>query len=74
MIQTESPYFQPNPKPLLLFDKSLKYPGNPDWDVCRKAGGSLTPGCDSSWAVRLVDSSDITISGAGLYSWFDKYE
>ncbi len=29
--------------------------------------------CDSSWALRIVNSSQIMIHGAGLYSWFDTY-
>jgi hypothetical protein len=73
MIQTESPYYQPNPKPPLPWDdKTAKFPGDPDYSTCQANGGNA--GCDSSWAVRMERSSNISITGAGLYSWFNTYD
>lgn len=71
MIQTESPYYQPNPNPLSPFSGDIvgKFPGDPDYSC-----GVDSLGCDSSWALRITESKDIFIAGAGLYSWFDNYD
>lgn len=77
MIQTESPYFQPNPKPPSPFIKTKRYPGDQDFDICKRVDpnkGGTPAGCDASWAVRVLGSSDILISGAGLYSWFNEFD
>ncbi|OAA43363.1 glucan 1,3-beta-glucosidase [Beauveria brongniartii RCEF 3172] len=58
MIQTESPYYQPNPR-------------TPD--PIPDASGRNPVGRDASRTMRVVESQDITIHGAGLYSWFDTY-
>lgn len=68
MIQTESPYFQPSPKIPAPFEKGMgAFHGDPS--IFDNGG----PGSDSSWALRLIESSDIVIAGAGLYSWFSAY-
>jgi hypothetical protein len=72
MIQTESPYYQPNPKPPIPFDTITKFPGDPDFGPCRSNANAS--GCDSSWAVRMERSTDISVAGAGLYSWFNIYD
>lgn len=70
MIQTESPYYQPNPKPPAPVKDSVGvYNSDPDY-TC---SGSKTVGCDASWALRVIGSNSITIHGAGLYSWFTTY-
>lgn len=66
MIQTESPYFQPVPKPPLPFRSGL-FSNDPTFTNCTMLG------CYSSWAMRIVDSSSIYLLGAGLYSWFSGY-
>ncbi len=72
MIQTESAYYQPSPKPPTPFDASVNvFKGDPDYSDC--ASDSIKGGCDESYAVIVQGSSDITISGAGLYSWFQDY-
>lgn len=71
MIQTESPYYQPNPPPPSPFEKQVGlFPGDPDYN-CR--GNNELSGCDESWAVIVRKSSNILIAGAGLYSWFRTY-
>ncbi|KAK3175380.1 hypothetical protein K4F52_010314, partial [Lecanicillium sp. MT-2017a] len=73
MIQTESAYYQPNPLPPAPFSKVVNdFPGDPNYSVCE--GNTAEDGCDESWAVRIVESSNITIAGAGLYSWFSTYD
>ncbi|KAJ9354921.1 pectate lyase superfamily protein-domain-containing protein [Paecilomyces variotii] len=68
-IQTETPYYQPNPDA-----KSSPYPTNstindPDYTtICATGSGN----CDAL-GLRVLNSQDITIIGAGLYSFFDSY-
>ncbi|OAX78349.1 hypothetical protein ACJ72_07345, partial [Emergomyces africanus] len=70
MIQTESPYYQPTPKVPAPFEAAVGvFSGDPDYSNCRDG----LPGCDSSWALRMINSSKIHIAGAGLYSWFTTY-
>lgn len=77
MIQTESPYFQyaiatQSPGPFLaitgLFnnDPSFPYDGN----TCTRT--NLL--CNFSWAVMVHGTTNLTIAGAGLYSWLDAYD
>jgi hypothetical protein len=73
MIQTETPYYQPNPTPPIPFsDLTAKFNGDPDFGAC--STNASASGCDSAWAVRVERSANITISGAGLYSWFNIYD
>jgi hypothetical protein len=73
MIQTESPYYQPNPKPPLPFSSSTaKFGGDPDYSGC--SSNANASGCDSAWSVRIERSTDISFAGAGLYTWFNVYD
>lgn len=66
LIQTETPYFQSNP----VAPTPFKVQGSdPTFENCQ---GDKT--CEKSWGLRVVDSSDVLIYGAGLYSFFDNYE
>lgn len=44
------------------------FPDDPTFDDCK------TDTCRNAWALRIVDSSDIYIHGAGTYSFFQNYE
>lgn len=71
MIQTESPYYQtspPAPQPFLP-SKAATFPSDPSFDYCDAKSES----CAFAWAVRILNSADMYIYGAGLYSWFQKY-
>ncbi|KAJ7821382.1 hypothetical protein B0H14DRAFT_2831454 [Mycena olivaceomarginata] len=57
LIQTETPYFQPTPKPLAPFSINPTY-GDP-------AGASL-----DAWGLVVTNSFQIYVYGAGLYSFF----
>jgi hypothetical protein len=71
MIQTESPYFQPTPKPPAPFESVVGViRGDPDYNC---TATSELGGCDSSWGVMIRGSANIFIAGAGLYSWFSTY-
>ncbi|KAJ5549500.1 Pectin lyase fold/virulence factor [Penicillium frequentans] len=65
-IQTETPYYQPNPDAA-----DSPYPTNstlndPDYSTC------LSGNCDAL-GLRVLDSDNILIYGAGLYSFFNNY-
>ncbi|KAH7407073.1 exo-beta-1,3-glucanase [Phaeosphaeria sp. MPI-PUGE-AT-0046c] len=60
-IQTETPYYQPNPKANVPFKKNDKY-FDPDMT-----------NMSSAWAVRIIDSESIWNYGSGTYSFFDNY-
>ncbi|KAF2194498.1 glycoside hydrolase family 55 protein [Zopfia rhizophila CBS 207.26] len=66
-IQTETPYFQPNPDASVPFKTNEKY-FDPDFSKC------TTEGCKSAWAVRIIDSSSIWSYGSGTYSFFRNYD
>lgn len=63
-IQTETPYFQANP------DASAPFTPNSIYTDPSFTGGSLA---DKAWGLRITNSEDIFIAGAGLYSFFDNY-
>jgi hypothetical protein len=74
MIQTESPYYQfveatesPGPfnSSVGLFTNDPSFP-----DPSCTATPEL---CNFAWAVILEDNTNLTIAGAGLYSWYDDY-
>ncbi|KAK0717718.1 glycoside hydrolase family 55 protein [Lasiosphaeria miniovina] len=71
LIQTETPYFQGNPVSVSPFTKNDKF-GDPDFAASCPSG--TDGGCERSWGVRAVNSKDIFIYGAGLYSFFDNYD
>ncbi|KAH9872286.1 hypothetical protein IAQ61_005121 [Plenodomus lingam] len=60
-IQTETPYYQPNPTAAVPFVKNDKFF---DPDMSQQA---------SAWAVRILDSQSIWNYGSGTYSFFDNY-
>ncbi|CUS11856.1 unnamed protein product [Tuber aestivum] len=65
MIQTETPYWQSNPM------VTAPFPINPAFN------DPTYPGCTAktckSWALRIIDSTNLLIYGAGLYSFFENY-
>ncbi|KAI3391854.1 hypothetical protein diail_6684 [Diaporthe ilicicola] len=79
-IQTETPYFQPNPPapyPFNTIDMSLHDP-----DILSDCsaldhgyipGSNITAPCEMAWGLRIIDSSNVVIYGAGLYSFFNNY-
>ncbi|KAL5612692.1 hypothetical protein BROUX41_004219 [Berkeleyomyces rouxiae] len=68
LIQTETAYFQGNPSAMEPFDVNTEY-SDPDFEkICQ--GDKL---CTRTIGLRAIDSSDILIYGAGMYSFFDNY-
>ncbi|UKZ82498.1 hypothetical protein TrVFT333_010287 [Trichoderma virens FT-333] len=74
MIQTESPYYQfteatESPGP---FNSSVgMYSGDPTFPDSTCNGTALL--CNFAWAVLMQGTTNLTIAGAGLYSWYDNY-
>lgn len=73
-IQTESPYFQPVPAAPEPFTQQLKvFPNDPNFSKCNVTVNSDNERCRYAWGLRIVDSKDVTIHSAGLYSFFNAY-
>ena len=69
MIQTETPYFQTNPDATAPFQVQGNI-ADPTFDVC----APNDPICKKSWGLKIMDSQDILIYGAGLYSFFNNWD
>lgn len=69
MLQTETPYYQPTPNAIEPFPvvTALQDP-----DFTSSCDG-VTGNCANSWGLRIVDSTDVFIYGAGHYSFFNNY-
>lgn len=72
-IQTETPYYQPNPGASIPFPyrADLCDPQFPTMTNVSVANYTI-PQVDA-WGLRIVDSKSVGIYGAGLYSFFDNY-
>lgn len=60
MIQTESPYFQPDPRAPLPFDTGL-FTNDSNFHHCPLAAIK----CRMAWAFRIIDSTTVYSMGAG---------
>ncbi|KAL1866046.1 hypothetical protein Daus18300_006947 [Diaporthe australafricana] len=79
-IQTETPYFQPNPPAPYPFNNVQTNLHDPDFTSdCADLqqgyipGSNITAPCGMAWGLRIIDSSNVVIYGAGLYSFFNNY-
>ncbi|KAK5653777.1 hypothetical protein OQA88_7935 [Cercophora sp. LCS_1] len=72
-IQTESPYFQPVPGAPAPFGAAKRFPKDPEFGKCNVTADSDSERCRYAWGLRIVDSADVTIHSAGLYSFFNDY-
>jgi len=62
LIQTETPYYQPNPAPPAPFSVNTTFKDPATWT-----------GITAAWALRVTTSTDIIVFGAGHYSFFQNY-
>lgn len=70
MLQTETPYYQPLPDAIEPFPVNADLQ-DPDFATsCNGVEGN----CANAWGLRVIDSSDIFIYGAGHYSFFNNYD
>ncbi|KAF2125602.1 glycoside hydrolase family 55 protein [Dothidotthia symphoricarpi CBS 119687] len=65
-LQTETPYFQPAPNALQPFPIG-KFPADPNFKDC------VNETCKESWGLRIIDSRNVFIYSAGMYSFFNNY-
>ncbi|EMC99022.1 glycoside hydrolase family 55 protein [Baudoinia panamericana UAMH 10762] len=71
-IQTETPYYQPNPSAPIPWPYQAQY-SDPQFPTATvTADGLVIPDADA-WGLRIVGSSTILVYGAGLYSFFNNY-
>ncbi|KAI8955338.1 glycoside hydrolase family 55 protein [Xylaria longipes] len=69
-IQTETPYYQPNPSARSPFP--LNSTSDPSFDVSCPSG-TAAPNCAEAWGLVLNASKNVLVYGAGLYSFFSNY-
>ncbi|KAF6814456.1 glucan 1,3-beta-glucosidase [Colletotrichum sojae] len=72
-IQTESPYYQPNPGPPARFRAAAKFPNDPDFSQCEVAPAVWDDRCNYAWGVQIIDSKDVIIHAAGFWSFYNEY-
>ena len=87
-VQTETPYYQPNPPAPFPFTRIDTTLGDPDFhkdcqsvkygtDTTVNPDGSLSlggnPTCEMAWGLRILGSKNVLVFGAGLYSFFNNY-
>ncbi len=86
-IQTETPYYQPNPPAPYPFTTVNTQLHDPDFtEDCQDAAGdsdsdnstsisspSSSPPCAMAWGLRMVGCKNMYVFGAGLYSFFNNY-
>lgn len=72
-IQTETAYMQSNPGALSGGFTPMASFLDPTFADCKNttAGGANT--CAKTWGLRMINSQDVHVYGAGLYSFFDNY-
>jgi len=69
-IQTETPYYQPVPSAPAPFTINAALH---DPDFAASCAESTSGNCANAWGLRIMNSSNIAVYGAGLYSFFDNY-
>jgi glucan 1,3-beta-glucosidase len=86
-VQTESPYYQPNPPapaPFVNLNASISDPDftadcasvvyGDNSTATNSSNGVALPGnppCAMAWGLRIIGSKDVVVYGAGLYSFFN---
>jgi glucan 1,3-beta-glucosidase len=66
LAQTETPYYQAHPNALEPFKPIDRY-SDPIFADC------ATQNCRKAWGLRVLNSSDVFLYGAGFYSFFENY-
>lgn len=70
-LQTETPYYQPQPNALSPYTPSQFFQDDPLFEDCISGVNST---CTNAWALRVLNSQDVVIYGGGFYSFFNAYE
>jgi len=69
-IQTETPYFQPQIQATAPFNMYPSQWSDPNFTYCKKND----PDCFMSWGLKISNSQNVLVYGAGLYTFFDDYD
>ncbi|KAI3324290.1 glycoside hydrolase family 55 protein [Xylariaceae sp. AK1471] len=70
MFQTETPYYMPLPNALKPFPITQSI-NDPDFAAsCSGVSGN----CAETWGLRIINSSNFFVYGAGHYSFFNNYD
>jgi len=71
-MQTETPYFQPNPTSLAIswLPTNSNY-DDPSFSVC--SGSSSSVPCQEAWGLRVVNSQSVLVYSTGFYNFFNNY-
>ncbi|CAK7216489.1 hypothetical protein SBRCBS47491_002846 [Sporothrix bragantina] len=69
-IQSETPYYQPNPPASAPFEANATYS---DPDFATLCAADTTGTCAMAWGLRVIASENVFVYGAGLYSFFSNY-
>lgn len=72
-IQTEAPYFQPDPGAPWPFGAAVSFPNGPNFSDCNVTTNMENEWCSYAWGLRIIDSTDVVLHSAGLYSFFNAY-
>ncbi|KAK3311641.1 glycoside hydrolase family 55 protein [Chaetomium strumarium] len=79
-IQTETPYYQPNPPVPAPFAQPNTTLHDPNFAADCSSGNhnaalalAGNPPCAMAWGLRVIDSHNVVVYGAGLYSFFNNY-
>lgn len=64
-------YYQSNPNALIPFTPKAAIH---DPDFASSCKSSSDGNCEVGWGLRVVDSHDLYVYGAGLYSFFNNYD
>ena len=67
-VQTETPYYQPAPQAPAPWTPQSSI-NDPTFSSCAGAGAT----CYMAWGLRIVNSANVYLYGAGLYSFFNTY-
>jgi hypothetical protein len=68
-LQTETPYYQPNPLAPAPFTGAYSLPDDPTFTYC----SANDIACAYAWGLEIIGSSNLMLYGAGFYSWFQWY-
>lgn len=72
MLQTETPYFQPNPSAPVPFAYNSAL-NDPQFGPTSISDGGFTIPYANAWGLRIVNSKNLHVYGAGFYSFFNNY-
>lgn len=67
-IQGETAYFQTNPDATVPFTAQTAY-ADPTFSSCASGDNN----CKKTWGLRILNSQNVLLYGAGLYSFFENY-